>query len=77
MENKEQLIGFRVYGKVATSAQTDGRIKSDGSLHTGTLLCYVNKNKAAQRKDKDGLLIEFGFEDPFETIALPKRIKFN
>ena len=35
LETKEQLIRFRVYGKITTSAQTDGWITTDGPLYTG------------------------------------------
>ena len=36
LEHKEQLIRFRVYGNVATSAQTDGRLTTVGPLYTGS-----------------------------------------
>ena len=41
LENKELLSHFRAYRKSATSAQTDGRITTDGPLNTGL---KINQN---------------------------------
>ena len=35
MKNKKLLSHFRVYGKIATSAQMDEQIATDGPLYTG------------------------------------------
>ena len=39
LENKELQSHFRVYGKCATSTQTDRRIAADESLYTGSINC--------------------------------------
>ena len=43
LENKELLSHFRVYGKSATSAQTDRRITTDEPLYTEESSCARKK----------------------------------
>ena len=37
----ELLSLLRIYGKSATSAQTDGRIATDGPLYTGNIVLKI------------------------------------